>query len=75
MPDFVRIRDKKTGNHYTVSEVALRDVPKENYTISRESALDKDGSPRPPKYRKPLSPAAGRSSASKANAAGNDEEK
>lgn len=50
MSEFVRVRDKDTGHHYTVSRERFDQNP-DLWQELKQPALGNDGLPRPPKYR------------------------
>lgn len=49
MPKFVRVKDKLTGNHFSVPD-GSRYTKDDRYEVVDLPALDKSGRPRPAKY-------------------------
>jgi hypothetical protein len=51
MTKYVRVKDKDSGNHFTLPENSnLLLMNKDRFEVTNLPALDKSGRPRPPKY-------------------------
>lgn len=50
MSDFVRVRDKETGHHYSVARERYDATP-DLWTELKQDATDSVGDPLPPKYK------------------------
>jgi len=46
MPDYVRVKDKSTGAHYTVLAQAAENDP-DAYTVLKQPAVNENGDPLP----------------------------
>jgi hypothetical protein len=54
MPDYVRVRDKETGHHYTITRERYDRTP-ELWQELKQPATTRNGDPLPPKYKTTVS--------------------
>lgn len=59
MTDYVRVRDKETGHHYSVPRSRF-EAKRELFQELKQPATDGGGSPLPPKYKTTVSAEAGK---------------
>lgn len=66
MPEFVRVKDKETGHHYSVSRERFDRSP-DLWQELKQPATDSAGDPLPPKYKTTVSAEAGKKAGPTAN--------
>lgn len=55
MPEYVRVRDKKSGTHLSVITDDSHPINEDEYQILKGDAVDNLGQPLPPEYPESLS--------------------
>ena len=71
MPEYVRVRDKETGHHYSVTRERFDSAP-ELWQELKQDATDSAGDPLPPKYKTTVSTEAEKKAGSTATEKGSD---
>lgn len=66
MADYVRVRDKETGHHYTVSRDRYERTP-DLWQELKQPATDSAGDPLPPKFKTTVSAEAAKKAGSTAD--------
>ena len=66
MPEYVRVRDKETGHHYSITRERFDRTP-DLWQELKQDAADAAGAPLPPKYKTTVSAETAKRAATSAN--------